>query len=80
MENSVKVAISEVKPRANHYHISGNMMNGHKTVNGEVIPILEREYITRPIAYIDHEKGRLHCVCGRVFIVDDELELIECSY
>ena len=76
----MKVEIGEVKTRANHYQISGNLINGWKTVDGVRMQNIENEFITRQIAYINTEKGTLKCVCGREFLINSKLELIECSY
>ena len=76
----MKVEIGEVKTRANHYQISGNLINGWKTVDGVLTDNIEKENITRQIAYINAEKGIIKCVCGREFLIDSELELSECSY
>ena len=72
--------IQNVKTNANYYTIKGNLINGSKLVNGKWVDNIEKETIIRPIRYIDMEKGLLKCVCGRTFIIDDELQLTEMNY
>ena len=72
-----KIRLDDVKTNAGMYIISGNMQNGWQTIDGVRVPIVEKEYIHRPIKYINREKGILECTCGREFIIDDDLKISE---
>jgi hypothetical protein len=76
----IKVHINEVRTRANDYQISGNMLNGGKRVDGIWTPTIHWAEYTRQISSVDFERGLLNCICGRQFIIDDKLTLLECHY
>lgn len=77
---SKKANLNEVKTRANFYRISGNMHNGGSTVNGKWVPNIHKAEYTRKIIAINYEKKLLICECGREFVIDDDLTLVECDY
>ena len=57
-----------------HYRVMGNMQNGH--IDGK--PHICKESITRRIKYVKDEK--LYLECGRVFLIDNELDIKELNY
>lgn len=75
-------SISDVKLRGNYYRIRGNMINGHHGLDaeGNPIPFIQLADYTRRITGVNHEKGKLYCECGRVFLIDGDLVLEEMSY
>lgn len=73
-------SIEDVKVNANHYNIEGDMLNGGRMEDGKWIPNIYLSQITRPISYINFEKGKVCCPCGREFLINDNLKLVECNY
>ena len=57
-----------------HYRIKGNIENGW--IDGK--PYICKENVVRRIKYATNEK--LHLECGRVFLIDNDLEIEELNY
>jgi len=77
----LKTYINEIKLNNNDYHISGNMLNGGRyDEGGNWTPFVHYAEYTRQIRSIDFGRGLLNCICGRQFIIDDNLNLDECHY
>jgi len=78
---TLKTYVNQVILSSNDYHISGNMVNGGRyDENGDWTPFVHYAEYTRQIISIDFEKGLLNCICGRQFLIDDNLNLYECHY
>jgi hypothetical protein len=57
-----------------HYRIKGNLENGR--VNGKAY--ICKEEIVRRIKY--EKNNKLYLECGRIFLIDNDLELEELNY
>jgi len=63
------------------YAIWGNLVTSSKQdSDGNVIPEFRKTEITREICDVEKEKKRIRCVCGRVFLIDDDLILEKVRY
>jgi len=78
---TTKAFVNELRFYGNDYHISGNMLNGGRyDEDGNWTPFVHYTEYTRQIISIDFERGLLNCICGRQFLIDDDLNLFECHY
>jgi len=72
----------DVKLMQNYYRIHGNLLNGYsgRDENGKPIPYIHPHDITRRVSFINYDEGIMYCECGRQFIIDDDLKLVEQDY
>jgi len=76
-----KVTLDEIEFRTKDYDISGNMKNGgSRDENGVWKPFVHKARYTRQIVAVNYEEGLLKCIGGRHFVIDNDLEVIECNY